>query len=58
MEAIVEERAPIHRHLDADDVGSAAAYLLSDYARTLPGTTLYVESGYQATAWSESSRRP
>ena len=30
MEAIVEERAPLHRHIDADDVGAAAAYLLSD----------------------------
>ena len=29
MEAIVEERAPLHRHVDADDVGAAAAYLLS-----------------------------
>ena len=33
MEAIVEERAPLHRHVDADDVGAAAAYLLSDDAR-------------------------
>src|SRR6478672_12934328 len=29
MEAIVEERSPLHRHIDADDVGAAAAYLLS-----------------------------
>ena len=33
MEAIVEERAPLRRHIDADDVGAAAAYLLSDDAR-------------------------
>ena len=33
MEAIVEERAPLHRHVDADDVGAAAAYLLSDDAQ-------------------------
>src|ERR1700733_8073990 len=26
MEAIVEERSPLHRHVDADDVGAAAAY--------------------------------
>ena len=26
MEAIVEERAPLHRHVDADDVGAAAAF--------------------------------
>jgi enoyl-[acyl-carrier protein] reductase I len=48
MEAIVEERAPLHRHIDADDVGAAAAYLLSEDARNVTGTTLYVDSGYHA----------
>jgi enoyl-[acyl-carrier protein] reductase I len=48
MEAIVEERAPLRRPIDADDVGSAAAYLLSDDARNVTGTTLYVDSGYHA----------
>ena len=48
MEAIVEERAPLHRPIDADDVGNAAAYLLSDEARNVTGTTLYVDSGYHA----------
>jgi enoyl-[acyl-carrier protein] reductase I len=48
MEAIVEERAPLHRHVGADDVGAAAAYLLSDEARNVTGTTLYVDSGYHA----------
>jgi enoyl-[acyl-carrier protein] reductase I len=48
MEAIVEERAPLHRHIDADDVGAAAAYLLSDDARNVTGTTLYVDSGYHS----------
>jgi enoyl-[acyl-carrier protein] reductase I len=48
MEAIVEERAPLHRHITADDVGSAAAYLLSDDAANVTGTTLYVDSGYHA----------
>jgi enoyl-[acyl-carrier protein] reductase I len=48
MEAIVEERAPLHRHIDADDVGAAAAYLLSDDAKNVTGTTLYVDSGYHA----------
>jgi enoyl-[acyl-carrier protein] reductase I len=48
MEAIVEERAPLHRHIDADDVGAAAAYLLSDEARNVTATTLYVDSGYHA----------
>ena len=48
MEAIVEERAPLHRHIDADDVGAAAVYLLSDDARNVTGTTLYVDAGYHA----------
>ncbi len=48
MEAIVEERAPLHRPIDADDVGAAAGYLLSDDARNVTGTTLYVDSGYHS----------
>jgi enoyl-[acyl-carrier protein] reductase I len=48
MEAIVEERAPLHRTIDADDVGAAAGYLLSDDARNVTGTTLYVDSGYHS----------
>jgi enoyl-[acyl-carrier protein] reductase I len=48
MEAIVEERAPLRRHIAADDVGAAAAFLLSDDARNVTGTTLYVDSGYHA----------
>src|SRR2546426_10009999 len=48
MESIVEERAPLHRHIDADDIGAAASYLLSDEARNVTGTTLYVDSGYHA----------
>jgi enoyl-[acyl-carrier protein] reductase I len=48
MEAIVEERAPLHRPISAEDVGAAAAYLLSDGAQNVTGTTLYVDSGYHA----------
>jgi enoyl-[acyl-carrier protein] reductase I len=48
MEAIVEERAPLRRHIDQDDVAAAAAYLLSDEARNVTATTLYVDSGYHA----------
>jgi enoyl-[acyl-carrier protein] reductase I len=48
MEAIVEERSPLHRHIEADDVGAAAAFLLSDAARNVTGTTVYVDSGYHA----------
>ena len=48
METMFEERAPLHRHVDADDVGAAAAYLLSDAAKNITATTLYVDSGYHA----------
>ena len=48
MEAIVEERSPLHRPIDADDVGAAAAYLLSDDAKNVTATTLYVDSGYHS----------
>jgi len=48
MEAIVEERSPLRRPIDADDVGAAAAYLLSDEAQNVTATTLYVDSGYHS----------
>ena len=48
MEAIVEERSPLHRHIEADDVGAAASYLLSDDAKNVTGTILYVDSEYHA----------
>ena len=48
MEAIVEERAPLHRHVTADDVAGAAAFLLSDEAANVSATTFYVDSGYHA----------
>ena len=48
MEAIVEERAPLRRQISADDVGAAAAYLLSDTAANVTATTLYVDAGYHS----------
>jgi enoyl-[acyl-carrier protein] reductase I len=48
MESIVQERAPLRRNIESDDVGAAAAWLLSDEARNVTGTTLYVDSGYHA----------
>ena len=48
MEAIVEERAQLHRQIDSDDVGAAAAFLLSDAASNVTATTLYVDAGFHS----------
>jgi enoyl-[acyl-carrier protein] reductase I len=48
MEDIVDERSPLHRPIDADDVGAAAAYLLSDEAHNVTATTLFVDAGYHS----------
>jgi enoyl-[acyl-carrier protein] reductase I len=48
METMFEERAPLHRQIDADDCAAAAAYLLSGDAGNVTGTTLYVDAGYHA----------
>ncbi len=48
MEEMFEQRAPLHRHMEAADCGAAAAYLLSADGRNVTGTTLYVDAGYHA----------
>ena len=48
MQGKAEQRAPLHRAIDSSDCGAAAAYLLSEDARNVSGTTLYVDAGYHA----------
>ena len=48
MESMFVERAPLRRHIEADDVAAASAYLLSEDAKNVTGTTLYVDAGYHA----------
>jgi enoyl-[acyl-carrier protein] reductase I len=48
MESIVEERAPLHRNVTSEDIGAAAAYLLSEDAANVTGTMLYVDAGYHS----------
>ena len=48
MESFVEERSPLHRNIGAEDIGGAAAYLLSDDASNVTATTLYVDGGYHS----------
>jgi len=47
MEAIIEERSPLHRHIEADDVGAPPVFSLRRRGN-VTGTTLYVDSGYQS----------
>ena len=42
----VEEKAPLRRNITTEDVGGAAAWLLSSLANGVTGETLYVDSGY------------
>jgi enoyl-[acyl-carrier protein] reductase I len=48
MEAVIEQRSPLRRNIEAGDVGNAALYLLSPMGSMVTGTTLYVDSGYHA----------
>ena len=48
METMFVERAPLRRHIDAGDVAAASAYLLSDDAKNVTGTTVYVDAGYHS----------
>lgn len=42
----IEERAPLRRNIDQEDVGKAALYLASDLSSGTTGEVLYVDSGY------------
>jgi enoyl-[acyl-carrier protein] reductase I len=42
----VEERAPLRRKVDADEVGDAVMFLLSGLARGVTGEVLHVDGGY------------
>ena len=44
------ERAPLHELVDIEDVGSACAYLASDYARRITGGTIYIDGGANIVA--------
>jgi enoyl-[acyl-carrier protein] reductase I len=49
FDAMIERalaRTPEHRLVTIDDVGSLAAFLVSDGARSITGNTAYVDAGY------------
>lgn len=51
MRGQFRERNPLHRDVDAKDVGDAALYLLGDLSRSVTGEVLYVDCGYNMMGW-------
>ncbi len=45
----VEQRAPLHRNVDAMEVGKAALFLSSDLASGITGEVTFVDCGFNAT---------
>ncbi len=45
----VEENAPLRRNVTTEDVGNAAAFLLSDLAAGITGEITYVDCGFNTT---------
>jgi enoyl-[acyl-carrier protein] reductase I len=43
----VEQQAPLRRNVSTEDVGNAAAFLLSDLAAGVTGEVLYVDAGFR-----------
>ncbi|HDV6254931.1 TPA: enoyl-ACP reductase FabI [Staphylococcus pseudintermedius] len=44
----IEERAPLRRNVDQEEVGKTAAYLLSDFSSGVTGENIHVDAGYHA----------
>src|SRR5690625_2670020 len=43
---VIEEKAPLRRHVDQDQVGDATMFFLSDLSRGVTGEVLHVDSGF------------
>ncbi|TMN21402.1 enoyl-ACP reductase FabI [Lentibacillus cibarius] len=50
--SVIEEKAPLRRQVDHDQVGDATLFLLSDLARGVTGEVLHVDSGFHIMAGS------
>jgi enoyl-[acyl-carrier protein] reductase I len=46
---VYRDRAPLKRNIEANEVGEAAAFLLSDAARAITGEILMVDAGFHVT---------
>ncbi|MBI5975264.1 enoyl-ACP reductase FabI [Staphylococcus canis] len=44
----IEERAPLKRNVDQEEVGKTAAYLLSDFSSGVTGENIHVDAGFHA----------
>ena len=54
----VEEHAPMRRNVTTEDVGNAAAFLLSDLAAGITGEILYVDSGFSQVVAGMATSSP
>jgi enoyl-[acyl-carrier protein] reductase I len=46
MRAQVAEKSPLHRAVEADEVGDTGMFLLSQLSRGITGEVIYVDGGY------------
>jgi len=46
----IEERAPLRRNVNQDEVGDATMFLLSDLSRGITGEVIHVDAGYHILA--------
>lgn len=51
---IVAKNAPLRRNVTIEEVGNAAAFLLSDLASGITGEITYVDAGFNTTAGAEN----
>lgn len=46
IHSIIEEKAPLRRNVDQEQVGDATMFLISDLSRGITGEVIHVDSGY------------
>jgi len=46
IQEAVEQKAPLRRNIDTQDVADVAVFLLSDLSRAITGEIIHVDSGY------------
>ncbi len=46
IHSVIEERAPLRRNVDQDQVGDASMFLLSELSRGITGEVIHVDSGF------------